>query len=284
MEALCLPASAALPMTTSALYAQVFSLGLIWTSLHCAGMCGPLIAGFGFGRSVGGTAQIGLAFRDVLRYQSGRALLYSAFGALAGLFGSGLADGLQRWSPMLALGAGIIFVSIVLRRTFPGASTAIQAQPPGRLVQWTARIAASLKAYPRMRAFTLGMCLAFLPCMLVAWVMSLAALSASPVHGACIMVLLVGMTVPVLMLAAVVPLVVGRWRHASYSLVPYQELFKLPYVGDYNVQISTFSAAGRYAGACVRVDESAVINMDSDNIALRVVRDEELLERAASKI
>jgi glutathionylspermidine amidase/synthetase len=61
----------------------------------------------------------------------------------------------------------------------------------------------------------------------------------------------------------------------------YQELFKLPYVGDYNVQISTFSAAGRYAGACVRVDESAVINMDSDNIALRVVRDEELLERAA---
>jgi len=59
--------------------------------------------------------------------------------------------------------------------------------------------------------------------------------------------------------------------------VIYQELFKLPFVGGYNVQVSTFSAAGRYAGACVRVDQSAVINMDSDNMPLRIVEDRSVL-------
>lgn len=54
----------------------------------------------------------------------------------------------------------------------------------------------------------------------------------------------------------------------------FQELFRLPKAGGYHVQVSTFSAAGRYAGACIRVDSSPVINMKSDNLALRVVDDE----------
>jgi glutathionylspermidine amidase/synthetase len=57
----------------------------------------------------------------------------------------------------------------------------------------------------------------------------------------------------------------------------YQQLYPLPHVGRYNVQISTFTAAGRHAGACIRVDESAIINMESENLALRVVRDKEFL-------
>jgi len=58
----------------------------------------------------------------------------------------------------------------------------------------------------------------------------------------------------------------------------YQQLFPLPRIGRYNVQICTFTAAGRYAGACVRVDESDIINMQSENLALRVVRDKEFLQ------
>jgi len=57
----------------------------------------------------------------------------------------------------------------------------------------------------------------------------------------------------------------------------YQQRFKLPRAGKYNVQISTFSAAGRYAGAGVRVDESDVITMKSENLALRVVKDRDFL-------
>lgn len=58
----------------------------------------------------------------------------------------------------------------------------------------------------------------------------------------------------------------------------YQELFKLPVVGGDNVQVCTFTAAGTYAGCCVRIDPSLVITADSDIVALRVVADKELLD------
>jgi glutathionylspermidine amidase/synthetase len=54
----------------------------------------------------------------------------------------------------------------------------------------------------------------------------------------------------------------------------YQELFRLPKIDGYNVQIGTFSVAGSYAGACVRVDPSLVITTKSDILPLRVVPDE----------
>lgn len=57
----------------------------------------------------------------------------------------------------------------------------------------------------------------------------------------------------------------------------YQQWFPLPKVGKYNVQVSTFTAAGRWAGTCLRVDESRIINNKSDNLALRVVPDRDLL-------
>lgn len=57
----------------------------------------------------------------------------------------------------------------------------------------------------------------------------------------------------------------------------FQQLFALPKAGGDNVQISTFSAAGRYAGATVRIDKSDVITMESENLALRVVRDKDYL-------
>lgn len=57
----------------------------------------------------------------------------------------------------------------------------------------------------------------------------------------------------------------------------YQALCKLPEIGGYKMQICTFSTAGSYAGACVRVDPSLVITKNSDLLALRVVSDKELL-------
>ena len=27
-------------------FAQLFSLGLVWVTFHCAGMCGPIVIGF----------------------------------------------------------------------------------------------------------------------------------------------------------------------------------------------------------------------------------------------
>ncbi len=58
----------------------------------------------------------------------------------------------------------------------------------------------------------------------------------------------------------------------------YQELCPLPVIDGRYVQVCTFSAGGHYAGSCVRLDTSMVINDMSDLIALRVVDDEEILE------
>jgi len=57
----------------------------------------------------------------------------------------------------------------------------------------------------------------------------------------------------------------------------FQQLWALPVIGNYRTQVSTFSAGGVYAGACVRVDRSLIITTDSDLLPLRVVRDREFI-------
>tara|TARA_R110002110_G_scaffold106707_11_gene267382 strand:+ start:273 stop:2171 length:1899 start_codon:yes stop_codon:yes gene_type:complete len=58
----------------------------------------------------------------------------------------------------------------------------------------------------------------------------------------------------------------------------YQELHSLPKAGNHNIQIHSFTAAGSYAGAGVRVDPSLIINMHSDVLTLRVIPDDEFLK------
>ena len=55
----------------------------------------------------------------------------------------------------------------------------------------------------------------------------------------------------------------------------FQQLFPLPLVGGYYAQVCTFTAAGVYAGSCLRVDASMIISKDSDCMALRVFNDNE---------
>ncbi len=57
----------------------------------------------------------------------------------------------------------------------------------------------------------------------------------------------------------------------------YQELFRLPKLDGVNVQICTFSVAGAYGGACVRVDPSLIVTQNSDVLPLRVVADEDFI-------
>jgi glutathionylspermidine amidase/synthetase len=55
----------------------------------------------------------------------------------------------------------------------------------------------------------------------------------------------------------------------------YQQLFPLPLVDGYYVQVCTFTAAGIYAGSCLRVDPAMIISKDSDCMALRFISDSE---------
>jgi glutathionylspermidine amidase/synthetase len=59
----------------------------------------------------------------------------------------------------------------------------------------------------------------------------------------------------------------------------FQELHRLPVVAGYNVQISTFTAAGAWAATCLRADRSLILSQTSDNMPLRVVPDHEIRER-----
>jgi glutathionylspermidine amidase/synthetase len=70
----------------------------------------------------------------------------------------------------------------------------------------------------------------------------------------------------------------GRFERQNQM---YQQFFKLPTVGGYNVQISTFTAGGRYAASCARVDATPVIDHESDNMPLRIVDDDDILREYA---
>ncbi len=61
----------------------------------------------------------------------------------------------------------------------------------------------------------------------------------------------------------------------------YQELHRLPRVGDHNVQIHGFTVGGTYAGAGARVDPSLIISTESDLLPLRVLPDDEFLANEA---
>jgi glutathionylspermidine amidase/synthetase len=67
---------------------------------------------------------------------------------------------------------------------------------------------------------------------------------------------------------------VGRFGGQDHV---YQERFPLPVLDGHHVQISTFTAVGTHAGTCARFDRSPIIHMASDNLALRVIDDEDIL-------
>lgn len=64
----------------------------------------------------------------------------------------------------------------------------------------------------------------------------------------------------------------GRFRNRPRI---YQRLFGLPRAGRMSIQVCTFSVAGSFAGACVRVDPSLVIKGGSDVMPLRIISDDD---------
>ena len=64
--------------------------------------------------------------------------------------------------------------------------------------------AAARSRHP-LRELALGAMMGFLPCMIPAWALSQAALTGSPLHGALVMLLLVGLTTPILLVATQLP-------------------------------------------------------------------------------
>lgn len=208
----------------------VLSLGSAWVSLHCAGMCGPLIAGLRIGHL--GSATVGTRLRivtQVVAYQAGRGLVLAAAGALAGWCGGAVATLLQDGQLWCGVILAALFFAIALRRlgvrlSIRGAGRAVPggaapnagAGPLARLLQL---LPAGLARHSHLAAAALGAVMALLPCGIVLWTLGLAAASAAPVQGALLMALLVMLTTPVLLGSAALAGAVSRaappsWRAA----------------------------------------------------------------------
>lgn len=205
-------------------FVQLFSVGLLWISVHCAGMCGPLLIGLDVGGAARGL-KAGQGALAVVVYQGGKALTYSLLGMAAGALGAGLRAILETAGSVLALGAGAAMFVIVARQLRTKREPLVQigsARRKGFFEQATLRLSRALLDDghgPLTRAFTLGLGMGLLPCMIPLWVLGLAAVTASPLAGAGLMLGLVLMTTPVLLLVTLLPRVVKRKRRTR-AFVP----------------------------------------------------------------
>lgn len=190
---------------------QLFAIGLMWVSLHCVGMCGPIVAGLNAAHEEGDGSddrwwRFSRGVRRILAYQSGRAVTYAVFGAVAGTVGASVETIIGQIGDVAALATGGVLVVL------GGYRLVVSGRPgPGgvgqRLGGAARRLSRLLPNRGPIRFAVFGLVMGFLPCMLMFWVLGLAASTADPLTGAGLMVGLVAMTTPVLVLAGAGPLV-----------------------------------------------------------------------------
>lgn len=163
-------------------------------SLHCAAMCGPLVACACSG-SKSATTQAA--------YQLGRLLSYLTLGAVAGAFGravdlAGDAAGIGRVASLVAGFSMVAFAvgALLGDRSLFGGATPARKNPLARAAGSALARLSGLS--PALRAGALGLCSALLPCGLLYGVALAAAATASSLNGAVVLAALWLGTLPML--------------------------------------------------------------------------------------
>lgn len=221
--------------TVTSLYAQLFGVGLLWVTIHCSGMCGPIIAGLVLhthpkNQHEGPWQHRWSVAKHVLAYQSGRGLMYVFLGGLAGLLGAQMEVAIRPLtsSASLVVAALLIVVGLLqipaVKKLFQRRGASGQYRPP-LSARFTAAITRRLPSSDRLkgpaRMFVTGFMLGLLPCMLMFWVLGLSASSASMLHGALLMVCLVLLTTPILLAAGLsTTLISPRLRQWGHRIIP----------------------------------------------------------------
>lgn len=178
-------------------------------SLHCAGMCGPLLVAVHKGRQFS-WAQ--------LFHHLGRIVVYMAFGVAAGAIGNSFSFlGWQQW---FSLVAGVTLVLSVLLFPF----TKMLKQWEGAIGQWSIKLSSWVHATGRkgnQRSFTLGLANGILPCGLVYIAVAGAANTFTPWDGALFMLAFGLGTMPILVvvpfLGVLLPI---NLRNTARKLIP----------------------------------------------------------------
>jgi sulfite exporter TauE/SafE len=152
-------------------------LGLA-SSLHCAGMCGPIAASlmFGFGPN---------QRRALMAAQAGRILVYVAAGGLAGAAGAAFYGAFHHPAAFLAVRAAAALSLGWIGFSLLGLAPSLAGLD--RIAAPVARAAAALRAPVAGGALAAGMVWGLLPCGLVYGALFYAALSGGPVNGVAVM-------------------------------------------------------------------------------------------------
>lgn len=159
-------------------------------SLHCAGMCGPLMLGSLMGKN-------GQDFRihDFLLYHSGRIGVYAIWGIVFGLIGTSVKwFGVQQ-NISLSLGIGILAV-LLLIKLFPQAEKMISFALLPRFIH--TQLIPYLHTRFRASSFIAGLLNGLLPCGLVYVALAGATASQDPLRGGGFMVFFGMGTLPLL--------------------------------------------------------------------------------------
>jgi sulfite exporter TauE/SafE len=196
----------------SAVFAGLLIAGLTG-SVHCAGMCGPILLAFATTFRAEQPRSVAL---DMIAYHCGRLWTYALLGFAAGWLGQGIRHG-GHWlgwqRPVaLVLAAAVVLSGLVLAGLMPGAR--IEALLDGcglkrmRDWSWFAALMRTPGFIPRM---LLGAVMGLLPCGLVyAMLVAVAALP-TPVHAAAGMLVFGLGTLPALSLVFGMSRVAPQW-------------------------------------------------------------------------
>lgn len=136
-----------------------FVLGLAG-SLHCAGMCGPLMLAIPLPLSARWQAA-----GHALTYQTGRILTYTLLGALFGLLGKGIAVAGFQQAVSVAAGLAMIAAALFTLKWEQAVLRLPGLQGLAQRVQIT--MGRLLRDHPGRSAFTLGLLNGLVPCGLV---------------------------------------------------------------------------------------------------------------------
>lgn len=205
----------------------LFLAGLLG-SLHCVGMCGPILVAFSRLLPGHDTSPSDSGSKDARRslgwefglYHCGRLWTYGFLGFLAGWLGAELRFGAQRWQlqrPVsLALAAAVLVCGLIAWRgapawvqRFPGRQTALGASCQ-QLVGRHGLLAGWLRAPQSAGRFLVGLVMGFLPCAMTYGALAVATTLPTPVHGALGMLSFGLGTVPALSLVLMVSPTLGR--------------------------------------------------------------------------
>lgn len=166
-----------------AIYIAAFVTGLAG-SLHCAGMCGPLVLGIGMHGN-------GKSLRFAGWYNLARIASYMVLGIISGSIGAGLS--LAGWQQDISIAAGIlILISVFISGTIAAHITGAWT---GKLQRAFGKV---LRSASGMKPLYLGLLNGFLPCGLVYLGLAEALSSGTLFSGAVVMLSFGAGTLPMM--------------------------------------------------------------------------------------